>query len=179
MAYHSLSAALDRIVQLRPSGEVITRLPVPVKLTAQNRPSSGDQQTDSQSLSAALVRVVQVTPSGDVITRLPEPLKATAQNMMEDGAGALESTDRALAALMPLAAADPKNAEAQRDLAFAHSERGRALALLNRSDEARLAFAEAVRIREKLLAADPSNAEERRELAKLKGLQQRAQPRPM
>ena len=39
-----LSAALVRVVQVTPSGDVITRLPVPVLATAQNRPISGDQR---------------------------------------------------------------------------------------------------------------------------------------
>ena len=53
--------------------------------TAQNSPSSGDQQTDSQLLSAALVRMVQLTPSGEVMTRLPVPLMETAQNSPSSG----------------------------------------------------------------------------------------------
>ena len=68
-----------------PSGEVITRLSVPVIATAQNRPSSGAQQTESHWLSAALVLAVHVMPSGEVITRLPVPVSATAQNRPSSG----------------------------------------------------------------------------------------------
>ena len=68
------------MVQVIPSGLVITRLPLPLFETATNRPTSADQHTDSQLLSAALVRMVQVIPSGLVITRLPLPLSATATN---------------------------------------------------------------------------------------------------
>ena len=64
-------------------------------------------------------------------------MKATAQNMMKDGAGALASTERALELLRELAAADPKNVEAQKDLAFAYGEQARALVHLGRLDEAR------------------------------------------
>ena len=41
-------------------------------------------------------------------------------------AGALASADRGLEMLLAIAAADPKNVEAQHDLAFAHGERARA-----------------------------------------------------
>jgi hypothetical protein len=68
-----------------PSGEVITRLPVPVSATAAKRNRLGDQQTDFQPLSAALVRAVQVFPSGLVITRLPVPEAATATKILRDG----------------------------------------------------------------------------------------------
>lgn len=76
----ALSAALVLIVHVVPSGEVITRLPVPLLATATNKLRSEDQQTDCQALSAALVRVVQFTPSGEVITRVPVPDEATATN---------------------------------------------------------------------------------------------------
>jgi eukaryotic-like serine/threonine-protein kinase len=96
-------------------------------------------------------------------------MKATAQNMAHDGEGALESTGRALPMLRELAAADPKNAEGQRDIAFALSERGRALVTLNRIDQAELAFAEAIEIRERLVTADPKNQEDRAELQRVVG----------
>ncbi|WP_438846667.1 hypothetical protein, partial [Asticcacaulis taihuensis] len=63
----------------------MTRLPVPLSLTAQKRPSSGAQQTDIQLLSVALARAVQVMPSGEVITRFAVPVAATAQNSMSSG----------------------------------------------------------------------------------------------
>ena len=61
-----------------PSGDVITRLPVPEPATATNNPPP--YTTSIQSLLAALVRAVHVIPSGDVITRLPFPERATATN---------------------------------------------------------------------------------------------------
>jgi len=62
----SLSAALDRIVHLTPSGLVITLLPVPLAATATNvsDPAGPPHVTDVQSLSAALDRIVHVTPDG-------------------------------------------------------------------------------------------------------------------
>jgi len=61
-----------------PSGLVITRLPVPVTLTATNKPLP--YVTEYQELSAAEVRLDQVIPSGLVITLLPVPLALTATN---------------------------------------------------------------------------------------------------
>ena len=63
----------------------MTRLSVPVPDTAQNRRSSGDQQTPRQLLSAAEVRDVHVMPSGLVMTRSPVPLSDTAQNRRSSG----------------------------------------------------------------------------------------------
>ena len=63
----------------------MTRFPVPVYATAQNRRSSGDQQTEFQLLSVAEVRDVQVIPSGLVMTRFPVPVIATAQNSRSSG----------------------------------------------------------------------------------------------
>ena len=48
-----LSAAEVRLVQLLPSGEVITRLPVPLLLNATSRPSSAAQQIATQLLLVA------------------------------------------------------------------------------------------------------------------------------
>ena len=96
-------------------------------------------------------------------------MKATAQNMMQDGAGALASVERALPRLRDLAAADSKNAEAQKDLAFAYSEQGLALFYLGRFDEARDAYRRAIAIHEQRLAADPSSEEDRRDLKKMRG----------
>ena len=61
-----------------PSGLVITRLPVPVKPTATNKPLP--YVIALQLLSTAAVRPVQVIPSGLVITRLPVPVWLTATN---------------------------------------------------------------------------------------------------
>ena len=72
------SAAWVRLVQVMPSGLVITLLRPPAAATATNVPSP--YVTESQELSAAEVRLVQVMPSGLVITRLPAPVQATATN---------------------------------------------------------------------------------------------------
>ena len=73
-----LSAADVRLVHVIPSGLVITRLPVPLPLTATNKPLP--YVTEYQSLFAADVRDVQLTPSGLVITRFPVPSTLTATN---------------------------------------------------------------------------------------------------
>jgi hypothetical protein len=62
---HSLSAADVREVQVIPSGLVITRLPVPVGLTATNKPLP--YVTETQELFAADVRLVQVIPSATAL----------------------------------------------------------------------------------------------------------------
>ncbi|WP_210412985.1 hypothetical protein, partial [Leptospira biflexa] len=72
-----LSTALVLEVQLIPSGEVITLLPVPLFDTATSKPSSVDQLTDIQ-LFVGLILKVQLIPSGEVITRPPAPVLATA-----------------------------------------------------------------------------------------------------
>ena len=56
-----ISGAEVRLVQVIPSGLVITRLPVPESLTATNKPLP--YATSSHTLSAADVRLVQVMPS--------------------------------------------------------------------------------------------------------------------
>lgn len=104
-------------------------------------------------------------------------MKATAQNMAGDGAGALASCELALPMLSALAAADAKNMEALRDLAFLHGERGRALLLLDRRADALRAYDAAVAIRERLVASDPSNQEDVRELRRLVGQRDAARRR--
>ena len=94
-------------------------------------------------------------------------MKATAQNMAGDGAGALDSCDRALPMLNALASADPKNVEGLRDLAFVHGERHVALRHLGRTADAARAFEAAVAIRRRLVELDPSNQEDQRELRRL------------
>ena len=74
MERKSLFAADVLEVQVIPSGEVITRFPVPLLETAQNKPASFDHATPNQLLSAADVLEVQVIPSGEVITRFPVPV---------------------------------------------------------------------------------------------------------
>ena len=96
-------------------------------------------------------------------------MRATAQNAIKDGAGALEGTTRALAMLKDLADADPKNVEAQHDLAFGYEQMGIALTHLARFDEAERATRDAIAIRERLVAADPGNREDRRGLVVLYG----------
>ncbi len=95
-------------------------------------------------------------------------MKATAQNLMRDSAGALASTEQALVMLRELATADPRNVEAQKDLAFAWSEQGLALMHLGRREEARRAYARAIEIHEQRLARDPSSEEDRRDLHRLR-----------
>ena len=74
-----MSAADALNVHVRPSGLVITRLPVPEEATATNKPFA--YVTENQLLSAADARDVHVMPSGLVITRSPVPKKAaTATN---------------------------------------------------------------------------------------------------
>lgn len=64
-----------RLVQLIPSGLVITLSPVPVLDTATNKPISGAHVIDCQLLPLAGVRLVQVIPSGLVIAT-PSPTAA-------------------------------------------------------------------------------------------------------
>ena len=71
--------------------------------------------------------------------------------------------------LEALAKADPKNVEAQHDLAFALNERGVALMHLGRLDEAERAFRESVAIRQRLVVTDPDNAEDVREIERTNG----------
>ena len=93
---------------------------------------------------------------------------ATAHNMAGNGEGAFAAATRGLDMLRELAAADPKNVEAQHDLAFAHSEQGRALAHLERFGEAEAAFERAEAIHDRLSADDPLNAEDRRDLTRVR-----------
>ena len=71
--YQPTSAALDLAVQVIPSGDVITLLPVPVIEVAQNNLNSGDQQIPRQSLFTAAALLVHSMPLGDVATRSPVP----------------------------------------------------------------------------------------------------------
>src|SRR6056297_898639 len=74
----SESVALVWLVQVRPSGLVITLLPVPVEDTATKVPFP--HVTPCHSLSLALVLEVHVLPSGLVMTRLLVPVLLTATN---------------------------------------------------------------------------------------------------
>jgi tetratricopeptide (TPR) repeat protein len=94
-------------------------------------------------------------------------MRATAQNRIKDGAGALDGTARALVILKELAASDPKNIEAQHDLAFAYEQLGIACMHLQRWDEAERATRDAIAIRDRLVAADAGNREDRRGLSVL------------
>jgi non-specific serine/threonine protein kinase/serine/threonine-protein kinase len=96
-------------------------------------------------------------------------MKSTAQNQAKDYAGAFASTSRALEVFLDLAAADPKNVEAQHDLAFAYGERGVALMNLRRLDEAEESLRRAEAIRERLVAADAGNQEDARDLRRVRG----------
>ncbi len=96
-------------------------------------------------------------------------MRATTQNKMADGRGALEGCSRALEILGGIAAADPKNVEAQHDLAFVHEQLGAAYLHLARWDDAERAIHEAIAIRKRLIADDPSNKEDRRGIVGLYG----------
>jgi len=121
----------------------------------------------------ALEARVRLDPADAVATRNWADqfvMKATAHNMMNDGEGALESIRQGMAVLLRLAAADPKNVEAQHDLAFAYGEQGRAYVSLKRFAEAERALEQAAAIHERLLTDNPSNGEDRRDLARIRGL---------
>ncbi len=64
------------MVQAMPSGDVITRLPVPEVATATKRLLP--KVTLFQLLSTIETRLVHTMPSGEVITRFPVPEVATA-----------------------------------------------------------------------------------------------------
>ena len=72
-----LSTALERVVQVMPSGLVITLFPLPVDEMAANNLNSGAHVTLYQLL-LFVERVVQFIPSGDVMTRLLDPVNPTA-----------------------------------------------------------------------------------------------------
>ena len=74
-----------RLVQVIPSGDVITLLLVPVFDTTTNNDNSLDQQIEVQLLSTADVLAVQFILSGDVITLLPVPVLDTATNKDNSG----------------------------------------------------------------------------------------------
>ena len=75
MANHWLSTADAPMVQLMPSGLVITRFPMPSTDTAANCPPPN--VTAGKVLATGVLRVVHENPSELVITRLV-PLAATA-----------------------------------------------------------------------------------------------------
>jgi tetratricopeptide (TPR) repeat protein len=92
-------------------------------------------------------------------------MTATLQNTSGDGAGVLAGTAKALVILRALAAADPENMEAQRDLAFALEQRGRAQS----GADAFTSFDEALEIRQRIVARDRGNREDLRGIAGLFG----------
>ena len=71
-----------RLVQVIPSGEVITRLPVPELDTATNNsaPAGPPYVTEFHEILKGTGRLVHVIPSGEVITRSPVPELDTATN---------------------------------------------------------------------------------------------------
>jgi tetratricopeptide (TPR) repeat protein len=97
-------------------------------------------------------------------------MKATAHNMMKDGAGALAATQQGLEVLTQLAVADPRNVEAQHDLAFAYGEQAGAYRNLGRYRESEVMYERAAAIYRKLLQDDPLNNEDRRDLNRLMGM---------
>ncbi|HJW92759.1 MAG TPA: serine/threonine-protein kinase [Thermoanaerobaculia bacterium] len=97
-------------------------------------------------------------------------MKATAQNTYGDIDGVIEGTQRALPILDALAAADPKNSEAQHDLAFAHEQLALGLIRKERWSDARAQAEQVLAIRQKLIAADPNNREDRRDMMRTYGV---------
>lgn len=97
-------------------------------------------------------------------------MKATAQNAYGDVEGVIAGTQRALPILQQLADADPKNSEAQHDLAFAHEQLALGLIRVKRFAEARTHAEQVLAIRQQLIAADPTNREDRRDMMRTYGV---------
>jgi len=97
-------------------------------------------------------------------------MKATAQNAIGDVDGVIAGTQRALPILADIAAADPKNSEAQHDLAFAHEQLSLALLRAKRYAEARHEADQVLAIRQKLVDADARNREDRRDMMRTYGI---------
>jgi tetratricopeptide (TPR) repeat protein len=70
-----------------------------------------------------------------------------------------------LAIRKTLAAADPSNADKQRDLSVSYERLGDVLVAEGKLGEARKSFEDALAIRKTLAAADPSNADKQRDLS--------------
>ena len=97
-------------------------------------------------------------------------MKATAQNAIGDAEGVIMGTQRALPILADIAAADPKNSEAQHDLAFAHEQLALGFLRVKRYAEARHEAEQVLAIRLKLIAADANNREDRRDMTRTYGI---------
>jgi len=97
-------------------------------------------------------------------------MKATAQNAIGDVDGVIAGTQRALPILAGIAAADPKNSEAQHDLAFAHEQLALGFLRAKRYAEARHEAEQVLAIRQKLIAADANNREDRRDMMRTYGV---------
>jgi tetratricopeptide (TPR) repeat protein len=97
-------------------------------------------------------------------------MKATAQNAIGDVDGVIAGMQRALPILADLGAADPKNSEAQHDLAFAHEQLALAYLRAKRYAEARHEADQVLAIRQKLVAADARNREDRRDMMRTYGI---------
>ena len=97
-------------------------------------------------------------------------MKATAQNAIGDVDGVIAGTQRALPILAEIAAADPKNSEAQHDLAFAHEQLALGFLAAKRYAEARREADQVLAIRMKLIAADANNREDRRDMNRTYGI---------
>jgi tetratricopeptide (TPR) repeat protein len=97
-------------------------------------------------------------------------MKATAQNAIGDAEGVIAGTQRALPIFAGLAAIDPRNSEAQHDLAFAREQLALAFLRLKQYPEARNQSEQVLAIRQKLIAADPTNREDRRDMMRTYGI---------
>jgi len=78
---------------------------------------------------------------------------------------AMDNYSAALRVREPLAAADPNNAELQRDLSISHEKIGSVLAQLGKSADALAQNEQSLRIDTKLLARDPADSQERLDCA--------------
>jgi tetratricopeptide (TPR) repeat protein len=72
---------------------------------------------------------------------------------------ALDATDRSIAVIERLAAAEPDNAGAQRDVGVVYQTKGNVLRALGRREDALAAYRKSLAIYERLAAKDPGNEE--------------------
>jgi hypothetical protein len=86
--FHALSnPEVLRVVQVIPSGEVITRFAVPELATAQNKERAGDHVTEFQALSLLVVSLAVHTMLSELVMTLSAvPELATAQKSVLSGA---------------------------------------------------------------------------------------------
>lgn len=126
---------------------------------------------DSESVTRLLVQwsrgnrdaLEKLTPLVyDELHRDQLMLTSNAQMQNDDVVAALNGYRDALEIFKGLAAADPTNAEAQRDLSFVYFRLAQALAEQHNAGAARDNYSTVLRIDERLLAEDPTNEEDTR-----------------